>query len=118
MFDNNNLADASNVSPNKYLPKEQYTLPPKKVRGIDTRRSTTKKVTTQTTTKKVKYDGRRNTSPPTYQNGPSPDQKKGYSNGAVAGGAIAGAAVGAGGYAVYDNINQEQEEEIANIDAQ
>jgi len=30
---------------------------------------------------------------------------------------LAGAAVGAGGYALYDNMNEDQEEEIANIEA-
>ena len=116
MFDNNNLADASNISPNKYLPKEQYTLPPKKIRGvggIDNGRSSTKKATALTTTKK-QYNGKRQKSPPAYQDGPSP---KGFSGGAVAGGALAGVAVGAGGYALYDNINDDQDNEIANIEA-
>ena len=116
MFDNNQLADASNISPNKYLPKEQYSLPPRKTRGvggIDNGRTSTKKVLSSTTTKK-QYNGRRQKSPPTYQDGPS---QKGFSGGAVAGGALAGAAVGAGGYALYDNMNEDQEEEIANIEA-
>lgn len=30
---------------------------------------------------------------------------------------MAGAAVGAGGYALYDNMNEDHEEEIANIEA-
>lgn len=51
MFDNNQLADeTANHSPRRYVPTEQYTLPPRKQR-VDTGKSTVKK--SKTTSKKV-----------------------------------------------------------------
>jgi len=51
MFDNNKLADESkHVSPRKFVPTEQYVLPPRKTR-VDTGKSSIKKA--RTTTKKV-----------------------------------------------------------------
>lgn len=108
MFDTTGINNSNLVSPRqKYYPKAQYTLPPKKQRGIDTGRSPTK------------YQARTNTK--SQYNG----SKKG-SNGtkvatAAVGGALVGAAAGVGAYqyANQEPTNEElaNEQEIANIQA-